>query len=154
MTNPMDTNLNSENNSMNSLSFYWTAFFKNDNPSPICQFDGKIEHKYKEVIDNFDNLSYLTLHHKEQNIQFTIDLIKGTVSYGNTFFSFSEESTQKFNIRPIYFRRVRKYLDEHLKEIDTDIHYYFGLQYNDEKNNNHKIILEIDKLGRFILGDN
>lgn len=138
-------------NSISNLSFIWTAKFKDS--EDICQFDfetGK-ENRFKLVQDKFDKLEYFLLWNKDK--VFTVDLINGLI-YFNTELKDKQNSTEKKNIRLIFFRRHKVEIGtEDLIAKNHEILYFLGFQYQDEKNNNHKIILEIDKQGNFIIKD-
>ncbi|MFH0805981.1 MAG: hypothetical protein V1901_03850 [Patescibacteria group bacterium] len=138
-------------NSMRTLSFYWKCILNDD--SEIYQFDGKIEHRFQEVIDNFDNLKYFILYHKEKDINFILDLKKGIILRNLKFnkeidYDLIEE---KFNIRPIFNRRHT--IKKIVKGNEThEIIYIFGCQYLDKENRNHKVIFHIDSEGNFTMG--
>ena len=148
MDNPMDMNINSGDNSMNSLSFFWLAIFKDG--TYINQFEGEEEHRFQEVIDRFSDLKVFILHHKTRHDKFIVDLEKGTVGLGVLKVREDEQTPEaKSNIRLIYFRRHRVELSQNLKEKNHDIKYHLGLQWVNEKNENRNIILQIDENGEF-----
>ena len=152
MNSIINQNLGSGNNSMNSLQFFWKARFTDN--SEICQFDYEtgIEHKFKEVIDRFDSLKCFHLYHKIENLNFTVDLISGVITFNKKSLI---EKTDKKNIRLIFFRRHRIEIGtKTLKEESHTIEYHIGLQWQDSEKRNQKIILIIDKEGSWILGDN
>ena len=150
MSNTIDTNINGENNSMDSLSFYWMAEFSDG--SIIEQFDeNKKEHRYQEVLDRINELEFFHLHHKILNIRFIVDLKKGIIKYNNAIEPVEIE--EKRNIRLIFFRRHKVEIGVvDLKEQKHEIIYHLGLQWNDKLGNNKKIILEIEDSGNFIIG--
>jgi len=142
-----------ENNSMNSLTFYWKAKFLNGDT--IFQFDSQgIEHRFQEVKDQFNELIEFSLYNKEKCIIYTVDLINGLI-YNNQVLKEKQESQEKKeNIRLIFFRRHRVEINtQDLKEKNHEITYYLGFQYNDKQKNNQKIIFQIDSEGNWILGE-
>jgi hypothetical protein len=142
----MDIDINSGNNSIDSLSFYWIAEFTDD---CIFQFENGVEHRFQEVINKFNDLKYFTLQHKEKDLNFTVDLILGIISF-NTEYKIRELKKEKKNIRLIYFRRHTVTLTELGKEKEHTIMYHLGFQYN-ENEINRQIVLEIDSDGNFII---
>lgn len=151
MSNTIDQNLGNGNNSMNSLQFHWKAEFENEE---IFQFDyetGK-ENRFKEVMDRFDNLKYFHLFHKRENINFTVDLTLGLITFNKKPLAI-ELIEKKDNIRLIFFRRHQIKMSINGKEKSHTIEYHLGLQYQDFEKRNHKIILIIDEQGNWILGD-
>jgi hypothetical protein len=144
----MDINLGG-NNSMNSLSFSWKAFFSDG--SILEQYENSIEHKFKEVQDNSNKLIRFSLVNKDYSQCFTVDLQTGFIIYNNCR---NIEAEKKENIRLIYFLRHRVTLTELGKEIEHTIEYHLGLQWVTINNENRKIILQISKNGSWVLGDN
>jgi len=149
MSNSIDINLNSGNNPMDSLSFYWMAEFNN---GVIFQFEDGKEHKFQEVKDRMNELEFFHLYHKKLDLRFIVDLKRGLIKFNDCEEPIVVEL--KENIRLIYFRRVKIQIGENdLKEKSRVINYHLGLQYlKDGKN--MKIILIIDEKGSWILGDN
>lgn len=153
MFNSINMNLSNENNAMNSLHFFWKAELKDG--TIIHQFDKDgIEHRYQEVKDKFINLKYFYLYNKnDSNNVFIVDLINGFI-YKNKIIKNFKEENKKYNIRLIYFRTHRKKINlNNLKKLEEEIHYNLGFQYLDSNNINHKIILQIDKNGDFLIGE-
>jgi hypothetical protein len=150
MTNSMDINLNSGNNSMDSLSFSWIALF-NDN-TKIEQFneDG-IENKFKLIQEKISELAYFNLTDKKGHF-FTVDLINGRIGYNYLPLPYLE-ATDKQNIRLIFFRRHKVTLTESGKEVEHIVTYHLGFQYNDKNGNNRQIVLIIDSEGNFIINN-
>ena len=149
MSNSIDKNLNSGNNSMDSLSFYWMAKFEN---KLLFQFDNGKENLYKEVMENFDKLQYFHLYHKDGNKRFIVDLKKGLIKFNDCEEPIEVEP--KENIRLIYFRRVSISIGEKdLKEKSRIINYHLGFQYNDKNENNRQIVLRIDEQGTWVIGE-
>jgi hypothetical protein len=137
---------------MNNLQFIWKARFVDD--TQIQQFNEDMsENRFQQVKDRFKDLRYFYLTHIKLPICFTVDLIKGILFYNNHQQIDIDLKKTKQNIRLIYFRRRKKDFTMDMKFIDETITYFLGLQYNDENNNNHKIVLQIDKDGNFIIGD-
>jgi hypothetical protein len=150
MDNTMNIKLGSENNHMDSLSFHWNAIFKDS--IHIFQFDKDgTEHKFKEVQDKFNDLVYFNLTNNNGKM-FSINLTNGLIGYNRLEFPYIETEAKKENIRLIFFRRHRVEIGtEDLKENKHEIIYFLGFQYNTEDNKNHKILLQIDSEGNFIV---
>lgn len=149
MDNSISINLNSGNNPMDSLTFYWMAEFKN---GVIFQFENGKEHKFQEVKDRINELEFFHLYHKDEmsNINFIVDLKKGIIK---TLDSKEPELIEpKENIRLIYFRRHKIDLNQSGKEMKHTIEYHLGFQYNDKLGNNRQIVLKIDNEGNWIIG--
>jgi len=152
MPNPIDININSGNNSMDSLSFHWNAIFKDG--THIFQFDKDgIEHKFKEIQEKFNDLVYFNLTNNNGKM-FSINLTNGLIGYNRLEFPYIETEQKKENIRLIYFRRHRVTLTEAGKEVSHTITYHLGLQWNDNLGSNQKTILKIDEQGNFIITNN
>lgn len=150
MDNSISINLNSGNNPMDSLTFYWMAEFKN---GVIFQFEDGKEHKFKEVKDCINELEFFHLYHKDgmSNINFIVDLKRGLIK---TLDSKEPETIEpKENIRLIYFRRHRVDLNQSGNEMGHSITYHLGFQYNDKLGNNRQIVLIIDKNGNWVTGE-
>jgi hypothetical protein len=144
--NPIINILIGDNNTMESLNFYWMAEFNN---GVIFQFENGIEHKFQEVLDRINELEFFHLYHKKLDLRFIVDLKRGLIKFNDC-----EEPTAvdcKENIRLIYFRRIRKILNGQLQEVKCIIHYFLGFQYNDKNENNRQIVLEIDSEGNWVL---
>jgi hypothetical protein len=148
MDNTMDINLGG-GNSMPNLSFYWIAEFEED---CIYQIENGIEHRFKEVQDRIQELKYFTLQHKEKDLNFSVDLILGIITF-NKNYQAGIKNEEKQNIRLIFFRRHKREFNQNLKEINHTITYYLGYQYLDKLGNNRQIILQIDSEGNWILGE-
>jgi len=146
MDNTMDINLDSRNNSMNLLSFYWMAKFED---SILFQFDNGKENRFQLVKDNLDKLLFFHLYHKDGNKRFIVDLKNGIIKYNSS--SLPEIKEEKNNIRLIYFRRHTIKIGEiDLKEKSHIITYFLGLQWT-FNNKNKNIILQINDNGDFII---
>lgn len=150
MDNTMDINLNSGNNSMNSLQFSWVAIFKDG--SKIDQFENDIEYKFKEVREKINELAYFNLTNKEGK-HFTVDLLTGLIGYNDLILPYREIKEKKDNIRLIFFRRHAVKMTESGHPLDHMIIYHLGYQWNDKFGNNQKIILQIDEQGNWFLGE-
>jgi len=149
MPNPIDININSGNNSMDSLSFHWNAIFKDG--IHIFQIDNDgIEHKFKEVQDKLNDLVYFNLTNNNGKM-FSVNLTNGLIGYNRLEFPYIETKEKKQNIRLIHFRRHRVTLTEAGKEIGHDITFFLGLQWTTIDNKNRNIILQIDQNGDFII---
>lgn len=152
MDNSMDININQSVNSMNTLDFYWAAYFKDG--TEIYQFQDNKEQRFQEVLNKFDELIYFKLHHKNKNIIFGVDLIKGLINYNLSSDIHTDLlQEEKYNIRLIYFRRNRKDFTLTGQLLNYSILYILGYQYNDKTGNNHKLFLQIDKDGNFVIGN-
>jgi hypothetical protein len=136
-------------NSISSLSFSWIAFF--DNGETINQFDETGEHKFKEVQEKITNLAYFNLTNHKGKF-FTVDLINGRIGYNYSPLPYLEK-IEKENIRLVFFRRHKVEISGKGKELSHNIEYHLGLQWNDKKGNNHKIILQIDEQGNWLIGE-
>jgi len=150
MDNSISINLNSGNNPMDSLTFYWMAEFKD---GVIFQFEDGKEHKFQEVKDRMNELEFFHLYHKNSmsNINFIVDLKRGLIK---TLDSQEPEIIEpKENIRLIYFRRHQVELNQSGREINHIINYHLGFQYNDKLGNNRQIVLKIDNSGNWIIGE-
>lgn len=134
---------------MLELSFHWNAIFKDG--SMIRQFDEYgIEYRFQKVKDRFDDLAFFNLTNNK-GIMFTVNLLEGIVGCGDLAIPYRETKNIKRNIRLIFFRRHKIEIIENNLEKSHNITYHLGFQYNDEKDNNHKIILIIDSEGNFII---
>ena len=150
MDNTMDININSGNNSMNSLTFTWKAIFPNG--SIIEQFENGIINKFDLNWYKTGVLSRFSLVNKDYSKYFTVDLQNGFIIYNN--YENIEIKEKKQNIRLIYFRRIRKEIGEQdLKEKSCTTKYHLGMQWNDSLGNNQKIILIIDEEGNWVIGE-
>jgi len=151
MSNTIDLNLGGEGNTMDSLSFHWTVAFKDG--TDLIQFneDGT-ENKFRLVKNRLNELTYFYLYNKDLSKIFTVDLLNGLIIYNNRLPNDNRE--KKDNVRLIFFRRHRKYLNQEYKEVGANMWYILAFQYNDKLGNNRKITLQIDKDGNFIIGDN
>jgi hypothetical protein len=151
MSNSIDKNLEI-NNSISNLSFLWIARFKDE--SKIYQIDKRgVEHRFKEVLDRWEELSYFYLTNNRDKT-FTIDLNNGLIFFNNHQSTEEDLKKEKKNIRLIYFRRnIIEFNINNLKENNKKIIYFLGLQYLDNNDINRKIILQIDKQGNFLIGE-
>lgn len=151
MNTIINQNLGGDNSMNPSLSFFWIALFKDN--SKIEQYHDNIEIRFKEVQDKINELSYFNLTDRNGHF-FTVDLINGRIGCNYLPLPYLEATTEKQNIRLIFFRRHRVEMTENCIEKSHIIEYHLGFQYNDKLGNNHKIILIIDEKGNWILGDN
>ena len=143
MSNTIDIQIGG-NNTMETLTYYWVAKFTD---GTLWQFkDGK-EHKFQEVLDRSDKLLAFYLVDKTGVAKFTVDLIDGYVSCGNSPVTVATSCA----VRLIYFRRNRVELGEDLIEKSRNIIYCLGYQYNDNSGANHKVILYIDSNGNWVV---
>jgi len=147
MSNTIDQNIGGDN-PISNLVFHWIAIF---NDGKIEQFENGKEHLFKEVRDRMNDLVYFNLTDRKGHL-FTVNLQNGLIGYNRLEFPYIETDEKKENIRLIFFRRHRIELGtNNLEEKSHTIAYHLGCQYNDEYNHNHKIILEIDSEGNWIL---
>jgi hypothetical protein len=153
MDNSISINLNNGNNSMDSLSFHWTAGFKDG--SDLMQFneDGT-ENRFKLVKDRIEELKDFYIYNKDLSKIFIVNLDKGYISFGKTQTIQPDLlKEEKKNIRLIFFRRHTVELTISNIEKSHVIIYFLGFQYNDKNGYNRKIILIIDNQGNWYLGD-
>lgn len=146
----MDINLGGDN-SISNLSFYWRAILKDG--KKINQIEGKL---FKEVRDNFSNLAYFILYHKEKDIKFTVDIAQGLIYFGSPKILESDNRLikKRENVRIIHKRIQREFVStQNFQTIEMKVNYLLGLQYNDEEGKNRKILMQIDENGDFIIGD-
>ena len=151
MDNPISENNIEVRNSIQNLTFLWTAVFKDY--SYVSQLENGIERRFQEVKDRFDELKYFSIYNKSTNQYFTIDLEKGLIYNNHISYSEQDFKEKKENIRLIYFRRNRITMTESGNQQSHTIVYHLGLQWNDNLGNNQKIILKIDSEGNFIIGE-
>jgi hypothetical protein len=137
------------NNPMKPLSFFWIALFKDN--TKIEQYENGIEHKFKEVQEKMQELVYFNLTDRKGHF-FTVDLINGRIGYNYLPLPYLE-STEKENIRLIFFRRHKVEMTELGKETEHTITYHLGFQYNTKDGNNRQIVLQIDSEGNFIINN-
>jgi len=151
MDNSISINSDNGNNTMNSLSFHWTAIFSDG--THIFQFneDGT-ENKFQLVKDKFDKLTYFNLTNNKGKM-FSLNLINGLIGYNRLEFPYIEVEEKKENIRLIFFRRHKIEMNESCIEKSHTITYHLGFQYNDKLGNNRQIVLIIDSEGNWVLGD-
>ena len=150
MSNSIDINLGGEQSNAN-LAFIWIALFKDNTKIEQFNEDGT-ENKFKLIQAKISELAYFNLTDRNGHM-FTVDLINGRIGYNYLPLPYLE-STEKQNIRLIFFRRHKVEIGTRdLKEKKHIIEYHLGFQYNDKLENNRKIILIIDEQGNFVLGD-
>ena len=153
MSNTIDLSLSADNR-MKALSFQWIAFFKDGSSIPQFDFHSQTENLFKLIQDKLGELKYFMLRHSTEDIIFTVDLINGIILIGKNQEIAPELVKEKTNIRLIYFRRVRNEIGEaDMKVMSTEITHFLGFQYL-ENGINKKLILQIDKDGNCLIGDN
>jgi len=148
MFNSINTDLRVGENTIEPISFFWKAFFSDG--SILEQFENNKEHRFQEVIDNFDKLIRFSLVNKDYSQCFTVDLEHGFIIYNN-FKNLNIEKTDKQNIRLIYFRRRQVKMSMSGKIKSHNINYHLGIQWQDSEKRNHKAIFIIDKEGNWYL---
>jgi len=144
----MENNLQIQN-SISNLSFLWMAEFTDET---IFQLQNGVEHRYQEVKDRINKLKYFTLQHKEKDLNFSVDLTLGIITF-NKNYQAEEIKEEKHNIRLIYFKRNTITMTESGQEQKHTITYHLGLQWNDNLGNNRQVVLKIDSEGNWILGE-
>jgi hypothetical protein len=144
MSNPIDNKEIKIDNSISNLVFLWKAKFIDN--TVLYQEDGI---PFKEVQNRFKELKEFSIHSKELQKCFVVNLEKGYISDCKLDYNDKEI---KNNIRLIYFRRHNIELGmSDLKEHNHIIRYFLGFQYLDKNNHNHQIIFEINSDGSFIV---
>lgn len=137
---------------MKPLSFFWIALFRDNTKIEQFNEDGT-ENKFKLIQEKIHDLVYFNLTDRKGHF-FTVDLINGRIGYNYLPLPYLEKTEEKKNIRLIFFRRHQVEIGtQDIKEKKHEIIYFLGFQYQDENNNNHKIILQIDSEGNWILGE-
>lgn len=136
---------------MVNLKLHWTAVLKDG--TEISQVDSLgIEHLYKEVQDNFDNLDKFYVVHVTKDFKALVDLTQGLIFINSQQQDIGPELTkEKFNIRLIFFRRHTIQIVESL-EAGHNMIYFLGFQYNDKDGQNHKFLIQIDQESNIIAG--
>lgn len=144
------------------LALVWTAIF--DDGKVIYQFDDveqKLEHRFKEVID-YQNKAWLIclkLTNLRTHRDYAADLVNGKFHIHNSLvspkmfpISTPEKEvggTKKYKYRWILFRRVTQQMTWDGKAVSdkgiTDIQYFLGFQYTNEKGENVKRLLQISR---------
>lgn len=144
------------------LDLIWYAHFKDG--SRICQYkpDGE-EVKFQEVLDNKDELVVFELRHKNYSVGYFVDLISGTIHYGQvipgdpTKYDTLEPRQDMlrngdYQYRLIYFREIERSFNSSMQEVGTPkVLYFLGFQYTDENGKNHKRMMRIHADGRFCI---
>ena len=150
MGNSISKNRRREDNTMNSLLFSWVAIF--EDCSIIEQFKMGIEHSFSELQNNQSKLIKFLLINKEHSKCFGVDLVHGFIYFNQGLLETQELTETKDSIRLIYFRRHQVLLNQSGKELEHNMKYHLGFQWNDKIGNNRQIVLEIDNKGNFIIG--
>ncbi len=142
------------------LDLVWTAQFSD---SIVQQFDNvetqEGEHRFKEVLERQDKLVNFSLFNQKSWRAYEVDLVNGRI-YIRTLkaelksaeFTPPESEVsgdKKYEYRLIYFRRVTQQMTWNGKTTSdkgiTDIQYFLGFQYTNEKEENVKRLLQISK---------
>ena len=143
MLNPINKEIKVAN-AIDDLVFLFKAKFNNGDI--LYQEDGASFNN--DIKPRFKELKEFSLHSKELQKSFFVDLENGVISSDNLK---HKSENVKNNIRLIYFRRnIIKYYGN-LKIKSKQIIYFLGLQYNDLQGNNCKVILKIFENGEFII---
>ena len=138
------------------LELVWSASFTD---GVIKQFDDPDEqetgeHLFKEVLDRKDNLMQFSLLNLKSHRVYEVDLLNGRIKIhgceGNdTKPEIEVAGNPKYKYRLIYFRRVTHEMKWRGKNINpgepTDIQYFLGFQYTNEKDENVRRLLQISK---------
>jgi len=155
MSNTIDKNIVSGDNSISKLNFLWKAKLNNDIIIKQLDDEGK-EHRYQEIKDNFDKLKYFYLTNNKDKT-FIVDLINGFIYLNKRQRNLFDDKLEKKNIRLIYFRRkqisIKIGKTKHKFPKGDIVRYFLGFQYNDLEGRNHKILLQINDEGNVIIGD-
>jgi len=142
------------------LDLIWAAEFKNRDV--IHQYDNddqtKTEHLFREVLDRRDDLKRFSLLNIRTNAVYTVDLINGRLRIWSptnkkaVVYSPPEievQGSKKYTYRLIYFRRVTQTMTWAGKNIGvgepSSILYFLGFQYTNEKGENVKKMIQINK---------
>lgn len=142
------------------LDLTWVARFKNG--KILLQFDDyeqTREHLFKEVLERANDLQAFQLVNQRTRVLYSVDLVNGRLRVappiGEVPGSVTQNSeietrgTDKYRYRLIYFRRVTlemKWSGENINPGEpTDIQYFLGFQYTNEKSENVKRLLQISK---------
>ncbi len=139
------------------LDLVWAA--KLENVEGINQFDDVDhqetgEHRFQEVLDRSDELIQFALLNLKTQRVYAVDLLRGRIHmYKNRTYTSPAESEvygdRKYKYRLIYFRRVTQQMTWDGKAVSdkgiTDIQYFLGFQYTNEKGENVKRLLQISK---------
>ena len=137
---------------MFELTFSWIALFKDNTKIEQFNEDGS-ENKFQLVKDRFNELAYFNLKNNAGKM-FSVNLLEGLIGYNKLEFPYIEAKEKKSNVRIIFFRRHKVEIGtQDLKEKKHEIIYFLGLQYNTEDNKNHKILLQIDSEGNWVIGE-
>lgn len=126
----------------------WQAQFKD---GVIQQYDiNGNENSFSLVKNRFNELERFILYNIDNH--YIVDLKKGIILINNN--PDINKYKDRKNCRLIFFRRHIVELGmNNLQELNHKIFYFLGVQYNDENNNNHKIILKIDENGSIVVGE-
>ena len=134
---------------MEKLNLTWVANFSDG--SSISQFDSTgHEILFKVVQDKLSLLDSFQLIHQSKNFKVTVNIATGNL-YINEEQSSLEEPKVKNNIRLIFFRRHRVLMNEHFVEQGHKLVYFIGFQYLNEKNENCKVIIQVDQEGNILI---
>lgn len=138
------------------LDLVWSASFTD---TIIHQFDNVDhqetgEHLFKEVLDHKDKLIQFSLLNICTYRVYDVDLLNGCINIYDAGNCDSKPEIEvsgdgKYEYRLIYFRRVThemKWRGENINPGEpTDIQYFLGFQYTNEKGENVKRLLQISK---------
>lgn len=138
---------------MSELNFYWKCVLKTG--QEINQFDNNRDDNFKRVKDNFDNIEYFSLYHKDhpKEVNFIVDVIQGFIYIGQYNPILDRFKKEKNNIRLIYGRNNEIDFALDGKKLAHRIIYMLGYQYNSKDGSNHKVILQIGNNGEFSIVD-
>jgi hypothetical protein len=141
MLNPINKEIKVAN-AIDDLVFLFKAKFNNGDilyQEDGCSFNNDVKPRFNE-------LKEFSLHSKELQKSFFVDLENGIISSDNLK---HKSEDVKNNIRLIYFRRNLVEYCGNLQIKSKQIIYFLGLQYNDLQGNNRKIVLQIYENGEF-----
>lgn len=137
------------------IDFGWFALY--DNGDILQQFKDlktqKDEILFRKILDRVDKPRHFMLVNRHSDRVYSVDLEMGKISiYSTAQRSKPEIETRgegKYDYRLIYFRRVThemKWQGENINPGEpTDIQYFLGFQYTNEKGENIKRLLQISK---------
>ena len=136
---------------MNSkIKLIWRAVFKDD--TTINQIENLQERSFVEVKNRFNDLDKFELIHTEKPLRITVDLRRGFIFVNEPNYIMPELNKEKYNIRLICNRRMRKVIQGNNKSEEF-VCYILGYQYNDRTGKNCQVILNVDNEGNISIGD-
>jgi hypothetical protein len=141
MSNTIDSKEIKLDNTMFNYVFLWKAKLYDN--TCFYQEDGA---DYNKQVKNNINLKEFSLYSKDLQKIFIVNLEHGYISSSKLNI---QSDDKKLNIRLIYFRKgtlITDFKTQNLSYVQN-----LGLQWNDIKGNNHKIIMQILENGDFLI---